>query len=376
MKLLLCLLLLSSSLALADSPAVLRVPTIASNSYILRDFMSGQVLAAHNSDQRVEPASLTKLMTAYLVFNALQQKQLRIDQTLPVSRRAWRAEGSRMFIEPNKPVTVDELLRGMIVQSGNDASIALAEGVAGSEEVFVQLMNKEAARLGMKNTQFVNATGLPQKDHYSTAADLALLAHALIRDFPHYYATYYSVKEYAYNNITQPNRNRLLWTDPYVDGIKTGHTENAGYCFIGSAKRGDQRLISVVLGTNSNSVRFTETQKLLNYGFQFYETVQVYRKGQEVTTLPVWKGAAETLKAGMGQDLYLTLPKGSGQRIKAHLESKQPLLAPIGGGDRVGTMRLELDGKSLAELPVIALQPVPVAGVFGRVWDTIRLFFN
>lgn len=376
MKLVFSLLLLVPSLVFANSPAVPPVPTIAANAYILRDFASGQVLASHNSDQRIEPASLTKLMSAYLVFNALQNKQLRIDQTLPVSRRAWRAEGSRMFIEPNKPVSVDELLRGMIVQSGNDASIALAEGVAGSEEVFVQLMNKAAARLGMKNTNFVNATGLPHKDHYSTAVDLSLLAQALIREFPHYYATYYSVKEYAYNNITQPNRNRLLWTDPYVDGMKTGHTENAGYCFIGSAKRGEQRLVSVVLGTNSNAVRFTETQKLLNYGFQFYETVQVYRKGQQVTTLPVWKGAAESLKAGMGQDLYLTLPKGSGERLKANLESKQPLLAPIGEGDRVGTMRVELDGKALAELPVVALQPVPVAGVFGRVWDSIRLFFN
>jgi serine-type D-Ala-D-Ala carboxypeptidase (penicillin-binding protein 5/6) len=376
MKVVFSLLLLVPSLVFANPPAVPPVPAIAANAYILRDFVSGQVLASHNSDQRVEPASLTKLMSAYLVFNALQNKQLRIDQTLPVSRRAWRAEGSRMFIEPNKPVRVDELLRGMIVQSGNDASIALAEGVAGSEEVFAQLMNKEAARLGMKNTNFVNATGLPNKEHYTTALDLSLLARALIQEFPHYYATYYSVKEYAYNNITQPNRNRLLWTDPYVDGMKTGHTENAGYCFIGSAKRGEQRLVSVVLGTNSNSVRFSETQKLLNYGFQFYETVQVYKKGQQVTTLPVWKGAAESLKAGMGQDLYLTLPKGSGERLKANLESKQPLLAPISEGDRVGTMRIELDGKALAELPVVALQPVPVAGVFGRVWDSIRLFFN
>jgi serine-type D-Ala-D-Ala carboxypeptidase (penicillin-binding protein 5/6) len=368
-------LLLFPNLLFAQAPAAPPVPPVAASAYILRDFTSGQVLAGNNVDQHVEPASLTKLMTAYLVFSAIKQKHLKPEQAVPVSKQAWRAEGSRMFIEPNKPVTADELLRGMIVQSGNDASIALAEAVAGNEAVFAQLMNKEAARLGMKNTRFVNATGLPHKEHYSTAADLSLLAAALIRDFPDYYG-YYSLKEYSYNNITQPNRNRLLWNDPYVDGIKTGHTENAGYCFVGSAKRGQQRMISVVLGTTSNSVRFTETQKLLNYGFQFYETVQIYKKGQVVSMLPIWKGAAGTMKAGLNQDFYLTLPKGASDRLKASLESKQPLIAPIVEGNRVGTLRVELEGKTMAELPVVALEGVPVAGIFGRMWDSIRLFFE
>ncbi len=350
-------------------------PPVAAKAYLLLDFKSGQLLASQNPDERVEPASLTKLMTAYLAFSALKQKTIRPDQIVPVSERAWRTEGSRMFIEPRKPVTVDELLRGMIVQSGNDACIALAEAIAGSEEVFAQMMNREAQRLGMKNTRFVNSTGLPHPQHYSTAHDLALLAAAVIRDFPEYYPLY-SLKEFRYNNITQANRNRLLWLDTTVDGMKTGYTENAGYCLITSARRGEQRLVSVVLGTASESARATESQKLLNYGFQFYDGVRLYEKNRPVATLQVWKGSGNSVKAGFASDLYLSLPKGQADKLKASVESLQPLLAPINAGQKVGIMKLTLDGKPFRELPVVALESVPLAGIFGRGWDTLRLLFK
>ena len=362
-------------LAQQSSASYAPVPAIAARAYVLLDFNSGQFLQTYNPNERVEPASLTKLMTAYLTFAALRQKTLRPDQTVPVSTRAWRTEGSRMFIEPRKPVTVDELLRGMIVQSANDACIALAEAVAGTEEAFAQLMTREAQRLGMKSTNFVNATGLPHSRHYSTAQDLALLAAAVVRDFPEYYPLY-STKEYRYNNISQSNRNRLLWTDPSVDGMKTGYTENAGYCLITSARRENRRLISVVLGTASESARAIESQKLLNYGFQFYDTVRLYEKNQPVATLQVWKGAANIVKAGFISDLYLTLPKGEVEKLKANVESMQPLLAPISAGQRVGTVKIMLDGKPYRELPVVALEDVPVAGMLGRGWDSIRLLFK
>ena len=351
------------------------MPAIAAKSYLLLDFNSGQLLGSHNPQERVEPASLTKLMTAYLVFAALKQKTLRPEQIVPVSARAWRAEGSRMFIEPRKPVTVDELIRGMIVHSGNDACIALAEAIAGSEEVFAQMMTREARRLGMKNTNFVNSTGLPDPQHYSTARDLALLAAALVRNFPEYYPLY-STKEFRYNNISQSNRNRLLWTDPTVDGMKTGHTETAGYCLISSSKRGERRLIAVVLGAASEAARAIESQKLLNYGFQVYDTVRLYEKNQAVATLQVWKGGSNMVKAGFTSDFYLSLPKGQIDKLKASVESLQPLLAPISAGQQVGTMKLMLDGKPYRELPVVALESVPVAGILGRGWDSIRLLFK
>ncbi len=280
-----------------------------------------------------------------------------------------------MFIEPKKPVTVDELLRGMIIQSGNDASVALAEAIGGSEEVFVQMMNREAKRLGMANTNFTNATGLTSAQLHSTAQDLSLLVVALIRDYPEHYALY-SQKEYRYNNITQANRNRLLWLDPTVDGVKTGYTENAGYCLITSARRGERRLVSVVLGTASESARATESQKLLNWGFQFYDSVKLYTRSQTVTQLRVWKGSSDMVKAGFTDDLFVALPKGQGDRIKATVESRQPLLAPIMPGQRVATLKLEIDGKPWRELPVVALEPVAVAGIFGRAWDSLRLMFK
>ncbi len=349
--------------------------SVAAKSYLLLDYSSRQTLAGKSPDERVEPASLTKLMTAYLTFSALKQKLIQSTQVVPVSERAWRAEGSRMFIEPRKPVTVDELMRGMIVQSGNDACIALAELIGGSEEAFAQMMNREAQRLGMKNTSFMNSTGMPHAKHYSTAQDLALLAAAIIRDYPEYHPLY-SMKEFRYNNISQANRNRLLWSDPSVDGMKTGYTENAGYCLITSARRGERRLISVVLGAASETSRAAESQKLLNYGFQFYDSVKLYERNQAVATLPVWKGSGSSVKAGVPNDLYVSLPKGQADRLKANLETQQPLLAPVSAGQKIGVMKLLLDGKPYAEIPMVALESVPLAGIFGRGWDTIRLLFK
>ena len=355
----------------APQPAL----SVAAKSYILTDFQSGQTLASQNVHERVEPASLTKMMTAHIVFSALRQKSITLTQIVPVSERAWRTQGSRMFIEPNRPVTVDELMRGMIVQSGNDACIALAEAVAGSESVFVAMMNKEAGRLGMKNTRFANSTGLPHPEHYTTAHDLALLAAAMIRDFPEYYPLY-SLREYTYNKISQPNRNRLLWLDPNVDGLKTGHTEAAGYCLITSARRGERRLISVVMGTASENARAMESQRLLNHGFQFYDTVHLYRKEHEVVAIQLWKGAQNKLKTGFGHDVYFSLPKGQSDKLKARMEYKQPLIAPINVGQRVGTVKFTLDGKPMAERPLVALETVGVANIFGRAWDSMQLLFN
>ncbi len=356
-------------------PAAVPPPSITAKAWLLVDVVSGQALAAENADAPREPASLTKLMTAYVAFRALRDKALTPSQMVTVSEKAWRAEGSRMFIEPKKAVTVDELLHGVIIQSGNDASIALAEAIAGSEDAFVVRMNAEAARLGMKNTHFVNATGLPAPQETSTANDLALLAAALIRDFPEYYPLY-SVKEYRYNNITQPNRNRLLWTDPYVDGMKTGNTDAAGFCLIASAKRGQRRLLSVVLGAASESARAIEAQKLLNYGFQFYDSVQLYQSGQPVSSLRVWKGAERTGAAGFVVDRYVTLPKGQAQNLKLSLEAVEPLLAPVVKGQSVGTVKVTLDGKPVGAYPLLALADVAPASLFGRAWDTVRLWFK
>lgn len=378
LHLLLLLFTLFASLAAQAQPAP-QPPAIAARSWLLLDYGSRQELAGANIDERIEPASLTKLMTAYLSFNALKQGTLKPDQLVPVSERAWKTQGSRMFVEPKRPVTVDELLRGMIVQSGNDACIALAEAIAGSEEAFVQNMNREAQRLGLKNTQFRNSTGLPDPQHYSTARDLALLAAALIRDFPEFYPLY-SLKEYRYNSITQINRNRLLWLDPNIDGVKTGHTEGAGYCLIASARRGSRRLLAVVLGTASDAARAQEAQKLLNYGFQFYDGVKLYEANQAVSQLPVFKGAANQVRAGFGSDFTVSVPKGQAGQIKVQMVSKQPLLAPVGLGQPVATLKLFLgSGDELrpwGEYPLVALEAVPVAGIFGRAWDTLRLWFE
>ena len=350
-------------------------PALAANAWVLVDHATGQVLAGKGPDARIEPASLTKLMTAYLTFSALKAGTIKPDQVVPVSTRAWRMEGSRMFIEPNKPVTVDELVRGVIVQSGSDACVALAETIAGSEEAFAALMNREAQRLGMVNTNFTNSTGLPDPQLYTSANDLARLAAAIVRDFPEYYSLY-SLKEFTYNNIKQPNRNRLLYMDPTVDGMKTGHTSSAGYCLVSTAQRGERRLISVVLGAASDTVRAQESLKLLNFGFQFYETVKLYAADQALAQFRVWKGQINELPVGFTRDFVMSLPKESADKIQVTLESRQPLVAPIEKGQEVGTLALTVDGKPYGQYPVLALQDVPVAGFFGRLWDAIVMFFK
>ncbi len=364
--------------AFASTPASAQgpvPPSIAAAAWTLVDVTSGQTIASHQSDERRDPASITKLMTAYLVFGALRQKAIVPSQMVTVSEKAWRAEGSRMFIEPRKSVSVDELVHGMIVQSGNDASIALAELVAGSEAAFVERMNQEAHRLGMLNTRFANATGLADPQHWSTAGDIAKLAQAVIRDYPEYYPLY-SLRDYRYNNITQPNRNRLLWSDPYVDGMKTGHTEVAGWCLVASAKRGERRLLSVVLGALSDAGRAAESQKLLNFGFQAFDTVQLYQSGKPVSSLKVWKGAEREVAAGFLADRYLTLPRGRAGDLKLTLEALEPLVAPVARGQRVGVVRVALDGRTMAEFPLIALDDVGPANVFVRAWDSVRLWFK
>jgi len=351
-------------------------PPIAARAWLVMDATSGQVLGAQKANERVEPASLTKIMTAYIAFEALKEKRLTLEQSVPVSERASKVGGSRMFIRPGSPVTVGELLQGMIVQSGNDACIALAEAIAGTEEAFAEHMNREARRLGLANTHFTNSNGLPDPAHYSTAQDLALLASALIRDFPEQYQRYYSQKEFRYNNITQRNRNRLLWLDPNIDGVKTGQTDAAGYCLIASAKRDKRRILSVVLGAASESARAQESQKLLNHAFLNYDSVPLYAKGKPVNELPVWKGSEHTVKAGVASDLYVTVPKGMADRLTAEFISRQPLFAPIPAGQPVGTIRVSLEGKALGEYPAVALDSVSVAGVFGRTVDTVRLWFK
>jgi D-alanyl-D-alanine carboxypeptidase (penicillin-binding protein 5/6) len=365
-----------SLVALAAEAQMPQPPQVIGRSWIVADLTSGQILAAEKPDERVEPASLTKLMTAYLVFTALRDKAIALDQPVAVSERAWRAPGSRMFLQPGRPVTVEELIRGMVVQSGNDACIALAELLAGSEERFAERMNREAARLGMKNTRFANASGLPDPQHYSSARDLYLLAAALIRDFPREYATYYSQKEFRYNSITQPNRNRLLWLDPTVDGVKTGYTEAAGYCLIASSRRGERRLLSVLIGSTSEATRAQESQKLLNWGFQAFDAVRLYGAADTVKEIEVWKGAANKVKAGVARDLFVTVPKGLAEKLKAELLAQSPLVAPVAAGQPVGVLRVALDGRIVGEYPLVAREAVAQAGLIGRAWDTLRLWLK
>jgi len=366
-------LLLACTAAAAQTPAA---PQLAAKAWVLADLTSGQVLAGEKAGERFAPASLTKLMSAYVVFGALRDKTLAAAPQVQVSERAWRARGSRMFIEPGKSVSVEELIRGMVVQSGNDAALALAEALAGSEAAFVALMNREAERLGMRDTHFANATGFPAPGHASTARDLALLAGALIRDFPAEYARYYAQKEFRYNGITQLNRNRLLWLDPSVDGVKTGHTEEAGYCLVASSARGGRRLLTVLLGASTEAARARESQKLLNWGYQNFDGVKLYAPGEAVKSIAVWKGAAALVPAGFAQGLVVTVPKGEAGRLRAELVTLPPVLAPVARGQKVGTLRVALGESALGEYPVEALEPVGRAGFFGRAWDTLRLWFE
>jgi D-alanyl-D-alanine carboxypeptidase (penicillin-binding protein 5/6) len=372
--------LLSITAAVAQTAPT---PTIAAKSWLLLDATSGQVLASQNPDMRIEPASLTKIMTAYLVFEALKDKKVDLNQKVNVSVHAWKVDAgsSKMFIDPATPVSINDLLYGLMVQSGNDAAVALAETVGGSEDAFVTLMNREAERMGLKSTHFSNPHGLPSPDNYSTAQDLSVLATHEIYDYPEFYKID-SVKEFTYNKITQPNRNRLLWLDPTVDGLKTGHTDGAGFCMIASAKRpngqsGDRRLIAVVLGTASDQARSQESQKLLNWGFQNFDTVKLYSKGQAVATEEVWKGSQSQVKIGFDHDIFMTVPKGIGDKLKPVLTHKDPLVAPIAQGSKVGSLTLMMpDGKPLTELPVTALEQVNQASIFGRAWDSVRLWLK
>ncbi len=356
-------------------------PTIAARSWLLLDATSGQVIASQEPNTRIEPASLTKIMTAYLTFAAIRDKKLELNQMINVSVKAWKvdASSSKMFIDPATPVSVSDLLHGLMVQSGNDAAVALAEAVAGDETAFVFLMNKEAQRMGMKDTKFGNPHGLPSAENYSTAHDLSILAARVIVDFPEFYKID-SVKSFTYNKITQPNRNRLLWLDPTVDGMKTGHTEGAGYGMIASAKRPNgnlqRRLISVVLGTNSDQTRTQESQKLLNWGFQNFDTVKLYSKGQVVQQPEVWKGSSSTVKIGFTNDVLVTVPKGVAGKMKPVLERKDPLVAPLPLNTQVGTLKMMVDDKPVLQLPVVALEEVSQASIFGRAWDSIRLWLK
>ena len=368
----LCLLLVLPARAALPVPPP---PQIEARAWLLVDAASGLPLAERNPDSKVEPASLTKLMTAYIAFSAIQEGRLALNQELSVSEKAWKAEGSRMFLDPKRRATVEDLLKGVIVQSGNDACITLAEGIAGSEESFVAVMNQMAKKLGMTRTHFMNATGLPHPQHATTARDLSRLAGALIRDFPDFYK-YYAMKEFAYNGISQPNRNRLLFMDPSVDGVKTGHTESAGYCLIASAKREQRRLLSVVLGAGSDGGRAMESQKLLNYGFQFFETVKLYPANQAVSSLRIYKGKGGEVKAGFLSDFHVTVPRGMSRNIQAQLVTQQPLLAPVRRGQKLGTLRLSVDGQPVGDYPLLALESVPVAGILGRGWDNILLMFK
>ncbi len=366
--------------AAAPVAAQIAPPSIAARSWLLLDATTGQILASHEPDMKVEPASLTKLMTAHLVFKALEEKRLGLEQRPMVSTAAYKAIGSRMFVDPAKPATVEELVNGMIVQSGNDASIVLAEAVAGTEDAFAQQMNAEAQRLGMRSTQFRNSTGLPDPQHYTTAQDLSLLAMRLIIDHPQFYPLY-SKREYSYNNIKQPNRNRLLAIDPSVDGLKTGHTEAAGYCLIASARREQpgagfsRRLISVVLGTTSETSRAIESQKLLNYGFQNFDSVRLYAKDQPAGNYEVWKGKANTVAGGFDGEVLVTVPRGQADKVKAEIERVQPLVAPIAQGQRIGTLRVKLDDRLIVERPLLAATAIEPAGWIGRTWDSVRLMF-
>ncbi len=359
----------------AGARPVPAAPQLGAKSYLLMDFNSGQILVEHNADLQVEPASITKLMTSYVVFKELAEGNITLEDTVPVSEKAWRTGGSRMFIEPGMQVTVEELIKGMVIQSGNDASVALAEYVAGSEDAFAGLMNHYAELLGMSGTSFRNSTGLPDPEHYTTARDIVRLSAAIIREFPEYYA-WYSEKEYTFNNIRQHNRNTLLWRDPAIDGLKTGHTQSAGYCLAASAKRDGMRLISAVMGSSSETSRASESQALLNYGFRFFETVQLYQAGQELARGHVWKGLTEEVTLGLQDPLFVTIPRGRYDDLDAQIEMQPVLSAPLAAGVTVGKITVQLGEDLVASRDLVTLSAVEEAGFFGRSWDSLRLWID
>ena len=361
--------------ALAVSAQSLTPPPIAARAYFLLDATSGQALAGAAEDDRFEPASLTKMMTAYVVFTALRERKLDIAEEAAVSERAAKAAGVRMFATAGQRIAAGDLLKGLIVHSANDAAIALAEAVSGSEEAFVAAMNTHAKRLGLAQTQFVNATGQPAPGHYASARDMATLAVALMRDFPEHYPLY-ALKEFAFNRINQANRNRLLWSDPTVDGVKTGFTEAAGYCLVASARRGERRLVSVVMGAQSDGLRTAESQKLLNFGFLAYDTRRLYAKGDTLATPAVYKGTQAAVRVGLERDAWVTLPRDRFTGLSAVVETRQPFVAPLAAGQKAGIMKIMRDNVPVAEFPVVALEEVPVAGFLSRGWDTLRLLLR
>jgi D-alanyl-D-alanine carboxypeptidase (penicillin-binding protein 5/6) len=391
MKRLLSILLVLSMSVAGMAAAQPMPPEVAAKSYVLLDMTSNQTLAQRDADTSVDPASLTKLMTAYVVFAALRDKKLSLDQELPVSKRAWserKGGGSLMFIDTTMTPKVDELLRGMIVQSGNDASVVLAEAVGGTVEEFVAMMNRQAQAMGLKNTAFKNVTGLTEPGHKSTARDLATTAARIIRDFPEYFP-YYSIKEYKYNNIAQPNRNLLLRRDPTVDGMKTGYTEAAGYCLLATAQRefpnlgpggngaGKRRLLAVVLNTTSMEARASEAQKLLNWGYQAFDTMRLFDDGKPIVSPPIWKGQTNEAKLGAAGGVFVSVPKGEGGKLQSKVERTDPLVAPLQKGQRVGTIKVTtVGGAPVVEVPLVALEPVAEAGFFGRTWDALRLWIK
>jgi len=348
-------------------------PQIAGTSYILMDSKSGQVLMEENSHQRLPPASLTKMMTAYIVERELDEGRITLSDMVPISVKAWKTEGSRTFVREGTTVSVENLLKGVIIQSGNDASVALAEYIAGSEGAFVDIMNQQAQLLGMKDTHFENASGLPAPNHYSTAYDLALLARAIINDYPENYPLY-AEKHFTFNNIRQPNRNTLLWRDPSVDGLKTGHTEEAGYCLVASAKREDTRFIAVVMGARSAEARAQEVQKMLNYGFRYYESERLFSAGQGLMDARIWGGRADEVSVGLLEDVYVTIPRGSRKQLESVVDLDSVIRAPVHAGDELGRVRVSLNGMVLVDKPVLALADVPEGGLFKRIWDAIKLF--
>ena len=374
--------LLVPTLALAQLAAPVP-PEIAARNYLLFDVTTGQVLAAKDPEAQIEPASLTKLMTAYVVFDALRAKKINLEQTLPVSERAWKMPGSRMFIDPKMQVKVDDLLHGMIVQSGNDATMALAEGVGGTAENFVRLMNEQAKALGMTKTGYKNPEGLTEAGHTTTANDLSILANRLMKDFPEY-MHYYSTKQWFYPGTPKSNgtnRNTLLFRDPTVDGLKTGHTNAAGYCLVATAKRqvpnaGERRLISILLGAASDKDRANESQKLLNWGYTAFDTVKLFDGGQAVATPKAWKGAQNTVKMGSPTPIVINVPAGTGGKVETQVVSQEPLVAPFTKGQKLGTLKVMAGGQQVAEVPLVALEDVGEAGIFGRAWDAIRLWIK
>ena len=370
-----CLIILSTSnLSFAASRLIPYPPELAAKSWILLDARSGHVIVEYNTDEQLPPASLTKMMTSYIAAEQIESGNISLDDDVLISKKAWRKGGSKMYIREGTRVSMDDLIKGIIIQSGNDASIAVSEHIAGSEDAFADLMNQTAASLDMKNSHFMNATGWPAKNHYTTAGDLAKLAKAIIYDHPDHYVTY-AEKEFTYNKIRQPNRNKLLWRDASVDGLKTGHTEEAGYCLVASAKRNNTRLISVVMGTKSEEARAAESQKLLTYGFRFFESVKSYSAQEEIVESKIWMGAKDTIKLGTVDDIWLTIPRGSEKDIKAELDFPSELRAPLKAGDSIGTLKLMLGDEVLHESPLAALEEIEKSGFFKQIWHSIMLFF-